>query len=481
MSYEIESFGDYRCIDCMAALRQSADGLSCACENCSRSYPVVQHIPVLTSRPNVLLRSHHQKVVEARTDLEKRTLNLRESASGRQPPDRLQRIDRMLHGMAHNIELIEKIMRPVTDHVTCGESRPFEAVDWILSHNTGLGAMRMFIYFYQDWARTTSFESAESLIVNALLQHRPDSDAVAVLGAGGCGIAKACAAHFSRTYAIDLSMPALLLAQKLLEGKSVSIFVGAAGWQPVCLTPPRPTTDKIGLVAADVSRLPFADGSMSVVVTQYLMDLVGNPLAVAREIGRILKSSGVWINFSVPFSIPGDPLGLTRPGIPEVCALLAPLGFEVVEGRSEQVNHLNLDGLQNGGHRQAHEAHFVVARKNASGPAADTGWGAVGSDDVWWRHVPRVVPGMDVQIVRKRVFSSAGPAQTVEFQVNQMSASFPPRSMDLLESLFCQIDGKRTLREALNGLALQGVVVGDGAFREMVQHFRRELGVLTLQ
>jgi hypothetical protein len=123
----------------------------------------------------------------------------------------------------------------------------------------------------------------------------------------------------------------------------------------------------------------------------------------------------------------------------------------------------------------------VVARKNASGPAADTGWGAVGSDDVWWRHVPRVVPGMDVQIVRKRVFSSAGPAQTVEFQVNQMSASFPPRSMDLLESLFCQIDGKRTLREALNGLALQGVVVGDGAFREMVQHFRRELGVLTLQ
>ncbi|MGH8498774.1 MAG: methyltransferase domain-containing protein, partial [Methylococcales bacterium] len=66
----------------------------------------------------------------------------------------------------------------------------------------------------------------------------------------------------------------------------------------------------IQLVAANVTTLPFGNQTLSVVVTQFFLDLLGNIESFSGEINRVLKKDGIWINFSKPVAAPGDPLEL---------------------------------------------------------------------------------------------------------------------------------------------------------------------------
>lgn len=471
----IDSGEDLHCIDCMTVLVQSnSEGLFC--KECSRSYPLVHKIPVLTSRPNVLLRSHHEKLQESRLELSRRRNIFLQLVACCQASDRSRRIERMLDGFTCNLEVLETIMRPVADYVRNHETERLEAIDWILGHNIGWLGLPMLVYFYQDWAGTETFELVESLIVNALLDHRPDSKNIAILGSGACGIVKSSAPHFSYTYAVDLSLPALLLSQHLLGGESIRFFVESAGWRPVHLAPPALSAPhQIRLLAANVSSLPFSDSSISAIVTQYLMDIVGNPLAVAEEIARVLKPSGIWVNLSIAFGIPGDPPGVPRLEMSEMAAALESLGLHVITGELQQVNHLDVRGIRAGGHRQLHETHFMVARRRTGKFKKDLDFG----HDSWWNQVPCLVPGRKVQLIHKRVYSSTGVTDLTELDVNRLTA-LPFGAVDLTDAILAQIDGVRTLREAWNRLSSKGVLLNEKNFRDVVQCFKNDLGVLTI-
>jgi len=383
--------------------------------------------------------------------------------------------------MALSIALMETIMQPVSDHVRSGAMEPFAPIDWLLGHEIGYKYWEALPNFYQDWARIPEFEFAESLIVDGLLRHRPDAGTVAVLGAGACGIVNASAVHFGCTYGMDLSIPSLLLAQPLLGGKAIEVHFKQADWQPIHLAPGISNTGEIRLFAADVSRLPFAESSLSAVVTQYLMDLLDNPLQVAAEIRRVLKPSGIWVNFSVPFDIPGEPTSIVPPGIAEVKTLLEPIGLEFIEGSSERFRVWNFDRIYPGGERIEHEVHFFCFRRTTRTPASQSSartWRNPIHHE-WWRQIPHLAPGKEIQIIHRQMLTSNSTTDATELKIGRTAV--PPESMALVEELFRQIDGRRTLSHIWKELTSRAIEISEVQYCELIQHLTNERQVLHLE
>jgi len=267
----------------------------------------------------------------------------------------------------------------------------------------------------------------------------------------------------------------------LLHGKSVDIYCKCANWQPIHLEP-RSEDGEIRLLAADANRLPFSDASLSVIVTQYIMDLLENPLHVAAEITRVLKRNGIWVNFSIPFRIPGEPFSMLPPEISEVKTLLEPLGLDLVEGRSERFNYWNFDKIYSGGERVEDEVHLLFLRKSSRTPSSRStltrSGGAPPRGDAWWRQVPRLDSGKEVQIVHRHQLTSNGAMDITELKLDKIFV--PQPAVALLEALFRQIDAKRTLGDIWVDLKSR-VLINESQFFEVIQYLANECEILHFQ
>ena len=469
----------YSCVNCMAVLCQGGSG-ELYCQNCGRSFPIISDIPILTSRPRELLMVHVHELRQALAAFESKRALLPAADNGRSP-GMMERTRQMLEGMSSNLNLIARYMKPIEDYVARNQDKPANLIDWALAQNAGSVPQVMLPFFYQDWARTREYEDVESLIIQALTDHSPDREAVAVLGAGACGLVHASAQHFRVVYGLDLSVPTLLIAQVVLAGNPIEVALARAGWRSVRLSPPPPAKNGIRMVTADVSSLPFAEGSLSAIVTQYLLDVTGDPLGVAAEIQRTLKPSGIWVNFSNPFKLPGDPSELP-PEPSELPGLFQPVGLDVMRVERTHFNLQNLDHIYAGGHRNFQEVHFFIARKTES-----SGNGIKrfhlrdpDQDKSWQQCVPKIIPGREIQIIQKRVFGPRGTRNVTEIGLNAVNFTVSAEHTALVEMLFRQIDGKHTLREVFNGLASQGMTMTGMEFRELVHCLLKQYCVISV-
>jgi SAM-dependent methyltransferase len=469
---------NYCCIECARPLSTSNDHLVCA--NCGRRYPIVNRIPVLTRRPLNLLMSHWLSLQKSREQLELTRQRLTSTPSS--AVLRRQREERSVDGMSRNLELAESVMAPLAEMSSLPD-QSVDPIDWLLGQNAGWTLQHMLPYFYQDWSRTPDYESAEALILDTLRKWSPDGETLAVLGAGACGIVRAGSSHFAKTYGVDLSVPTLLLAQRLLAGESIEISVAPADWTTVRLAPQEPSINPIELLAADVRGLPFEDGTLSAVVTQYLMDVVGNPMRVASEISRVLSDSGVWVNLSIPFRMPEDP-SESRPGVAELQLALEPLQLDLVEGCRRQFSLLNTEQINPGGHRRQHEVHFLVLRKRAG--AGETASAArdeqlsAREGQSWWGQVPHFAAGASVKIDNSVVHDANGVVKRSALWINSTRIPCEPDIRTFYEQFFGHIDGTRTLKEVLDGLTTAGANVTDDSFFELVTYLTFQERALTM-
>ncbi|HEV2989106.1 MAG TPA: methyltransferase domain-containing protein [Candidatus Angelobacter sp.] len=415
-----------------------------------------------------------------------------ETRSNGHSPRATERTVLMLEGMSRNLALIAKYVKPIEDYLASRQGEAGALIDWALAQNAGSVPQVMLPFFYQDWSRTRDFEESESLIIAALTDHSPDGEAVAILGAGACGLVRSTAEHFRVVYGLDLSVPTLLIAQAVLSGNPIEIAVALAGWRSIPLSPPAPAKNQIRLLAADVCALPFADGSLSAIVTQYLMDITGDPLGVAAEIQRTLKPGGIWINFSNPFKLPGDPPELGPPEPSELPALFEPLGLNLIKVERTRFNLQNLDPIYAGGHRKLHEVHFFIACKRVLRQACEAEGTERSGNGIkrfqlwdrgqgeWWQYVPKIIPGREVQIIQKRVFGPHGTENVVEIGLNEVRFRVAAEHTAFVEMLFGQITGKHTLREVFNGLLSNGLSLTEMEFRELVYCLLNQYCVITL-
>jgi SAM-dependent methyltransferase len=233
-------------------------------------------------------------------------------------------------------------------------------------------------YFYLDWGGTPSFEQARTVVMEAAARTVRDFASVAVLGCGAGGLLASLAGRFDRSIGVDLSIPALLLTRRVLDGAELRLAVhpenpSLSDFPQTTVRNPRPPAGAVELVAADAGDLPFADGSLSCVVTQYLMDIVPDAGRVMGEIQRVLQPGGIWLSFGLPFRLAEDPLALRQRSEADLPALLPAFGFAPVESRLVRHDHIDLRPLSPLAVQRNHPALFFAARKVASlpAPAAD--------------------------------------------------------------------------------------------------------------
>ena len=466
----------------MGPLRDSPSAVLC-CSSCERSFPVISNIPILTSRPREMLMVHLQQFKLAQAALEKRrNLASLSGTAGARFHEAGGRPARMLHGVTGNLGLIESFMKPIEDYLSRNGNPP-GLIDWAMAQTIGAIPQIMIPFFFQDWVRTKDFEEAESLIIGALMEHRPDDNSVVILGTGACGLAHAVATHFPVVYGLDLSVPTLLMAQAVLNGHTLELHIPTANWRCVQVRQTRPPKNEIRLVAADVGTLPFGEGTLSAIVTQYLMDVAGNPLGVAAEIQRTLKPRGIWVNFSNPFKLPGDPVELTPPEPSELADLFEPLGLEMINAKRQRFTLWNLDGISDLGHRNMHEVHFFVARKPVN-PKPITFqsfqiWDQRDGDS-WWQLVPRIIPGREIRVIQQRTFGPGGTEESVEIGLRAESFAVSPEHTAFAEALFGHIDGKHTLREMFSNLLSHGIEMSQSQFRELIYCLLNQYCVISL-
>jgi hypothetical protein len=211
------------------------------------------------------------------------------------------------------------------------------------------------------------------------------------------------------------------------------------------------------------------------------MDIVGDPLGVASEIQRVLQPNGIWVNFSNPFKLPGDPPEFPLPEPSELAALLEPRGLEMIEAERRRFTLLNLDAIYAGGHRNAQEIHFFVARKHSQRMASAKRfqiWDKL--DPSWWQLIPRIIPGREIQLIHKKAFGPDGTEEHTEIGLNAVTFSVTREHTAFVQALFSHIDGKHSLRDILNSLISQGIAMSETEFRELIYCLLNQYCVISL-
>ncbi|MDB6008730.1 MAG: hypothetical protein JWL65_980 [Gammaproteobacteria bacterium] len=487
---EVEPGVSYSCVWCGAPSLHGGPG-ELRCDNCSRSYPIIDEIPILVLRPRALLGATVNALHSTDSQTRQLAAVLANVTSSNAVPSLTRvRAERALQGMAANCALVGDHMK-AAERLLQGPAAAPGLLDTISNCGGGWSVDAMFPYFYQDWGATGEFEKVKTLTLAALRRHRPDSDAVAILGAGACGLVKTVAAEFDHTYGIDLSVPTLLIARSVLSGRPIVVHLENAEWSRVQVRSSEPAKQNIRLIAADVANLPMPDRTLSAVVTQYLMDIVGNPSRVAREIHRVLKPGGVWVNFSLPMRTTIVPQEFGCFGLAEMPGFLGSVGFQLLESREERFSLLNLEKISKAATTVAHSVHFFTARRQLDVTASNGNnchGIAVRDDDAWWRSVPRFTSGRTAEIasvveycsdLRKRRFD-------VSFGLVRLPASegtIPRYALDAddanrLNAFLGLIDGTRTNREIYHTLLAQGVRFSGADFRELCHYLSDRYGLV---
>jgi SAM-dependent methyltransferase len=477
----------YTCVACGAALF-ATDGTELACQSCPRSFPMVAGIPILTLRPPALLsfaRSGLQAEARALQDLS-RSANAVLAAE----PDRFvfqQRAARAISGVRANLQLTMRYTQPL-EAMWDKLPAPSRLLDVVSNWGAGWSSSEMLPYFYQDWGNTEDFATVREVIRGALLQSRASHRSVAVLGAGACGLLPVLGDEFDSVVGLDLSIATLLIAHGVLRGDRLVIHIDKADWNPVELYNPTPGAAHIQTAVGDVAALPFATGSMSAVVTQYLMDIVGNPRHVTAEIERVLEPDGIWVNFSSSFRMPTDPDGFGRFPLEELPEFLAPTRLRSVHSHLQPFKLLNVEQLSPKPTVYQLAVHFFVARKAACGPAStSTGQGAgvfAEPRSDWWLGVPTFERGRRARMISfAEVIDGALKRNwAVAFGLEGFRSFRTSRNhVRDLSRLFELVDGKRTAAEIFEQWNGRKTLVERVEFLELLHYLSDRHGLLSLR
>lgn len=466
------------CIESGRPLERSApDELFCPVSG--RKYPVLAGIPILTEYPDALIRRVGGAWSSdiALADSEKNELLRLQAAGARN--GYLERVTRQVQGRSANVELLKKYLAPIDDYLRAHPGQLSGIAALLQTQGIGWSLDAMLPYFAQDWSDSPDFKRVKTLLVDDLQRHAPDRSRVAVLGAGACGIVRAAAESFDETYGIDLSLPTLLLARGVLAGDVLSLHFEQLGWMRVAIEPPSPPPNPLFLVVGNANRLPFADGTVSALITQYLLDLMRDPIATGREILRVLKPGGIWVNFSNPLAVSEEGSRFGRPEVEELPSLFAPLGFETLRCERERFTLLNFDHLTANGHRSQQEVHHFVMKR---GPRASSEpvqpRNPLPTDDRWWQQTVRRVPHRIVETARKTKFEVADVGRRFEIGVNGHLAASDESNLRFVESLMQLIDGRRRLFEIYDAVNASAAMKRDD-FRTILLAMERDFGVIS--
>lgn len=450
----------YQCVLCDRMLSEDASQ-NLTCPTCGTFYPTLGGVRTLVMNPEGLLSLHARWLSSGAQDGQ--TLNNSPGFLEGVPvsPESLSILARSREGQAANRALAGEFYRPVYEYLA--QSKAGEGLIGLLTSYPSGGLFSYYIpYFYRDWQGTEEARFVNGLFTEAIRKYCGQRDRVAVLGCGACGLLYSVSEFFPQSFGVDLSVPALLVAQHLLQGGQIDLSINLPQdrfpkvQKVVSLNGAAEVRDGIHLMAANVNHLPFPSSSLSCVTTQYLIDAMSDQRMLAAEIHRVLADDGIWINFGIP-------VGATA--VDTTTHLDLPwffdhLGFDVHEVSLQRYKHLDYSELTEWRTTVVHNNIFFVAKKNGSRSHphdADFADYFAGQSRSILGRSPRLSREMRISVANRREFYAGGVAEKHDVHVHAMGSELFSREIPIEAAVFLDkflqaMDGKQTVSAVTDSL-----------------------------
>ena len=447
------------CPACLSPFQDSRKTDDLCCDTCGAIYPVVAGLPILHCHPHSLLGVWTNEI--GRLGAELRGAQRRfASQRGAFPVPVQERGDRVLEARLRNQQLVEDVWQPVTDYLDRIGHRP-DLMDGVLNLQSGWSIEGMLPYFLQDWGEEDVLHRLSALSTDAMARYLDAPPVAAVLGCGAGGLLHRLAPSCDRAFGLDLALPILSLAGKVLEGDSLGYVhassADAADFSSVEIHGPTRKNENLMLVGGDVNVLPFASGQLSTVTTQFLLDIVSDSVHLATEINRVLCDGGIWINFGPPFKIHGDPPMYRSRNQEDTPPFLEDRGFEVLQISRERFPFLDSEGQVEWSQRVELAPLFFVARKRETRSSREEQFAAYfGHHDRSILEIrPRLGTGRSIGLLKGRTFTR-GMATQDSWQILVEGARprpLPPAVAGLYSGLLVAMKNETTLGEIIDRFA----------------------------
>lgn len=436
----------WRCLQCRGPLTSDAFGLRCP--DCHKQYPVIAGVPILVSEPAGYMRSEIAMVDRAACDARlRRDILDKIGRDAGLPKESLDRHRDVIDTEIARAETFLALLKPAAEALETLAENEGESLD---VRRSGWAFDQLFPYLIRDWTNTSELEAASSVINAALKNVFPDPflKSIAVAGCGAGGLLERISPRFGRVLGFDLSLPILLAARHLFDGKTLDLDIARSINKQgrICLHKRETlSTDAlVELVAMDTFDTAFENGSLDCVITSFMVDLLPDPRRLADEINRVLSPNGVWINYG-----PSGPLNaLWRFDQTEGAAFFEASGFTIVEVGAHRATYLDLSRDCPTWSFQNHMCYLTSVRKTGQGGGktkiATPVWGELS------KMIPQHFPGANL-IHRQRLGTEHPPTILLRHE------RIPGRMESLnigsnAAQAMALVDGKRTVQEIADSL-----------------------------
>ena len=334
------------CPRCELPLRQYADD-SFGCTGCGTRFPVLDGVPCLFPEPVASLAEWRQRL---QFSLEKLTHDVaslqQELQSPRLRPLTRERLALQIHAYSDQASRLANLLAPL------GLRNAQAGIATHLALQTRLPADQGLTTYYanvhRDWAWGSTENAAALKLVSGALGEAGDPDNLVILGSGAGRLAYDLHQQLrpALTLALDFNPLLTLIANRATSGR------GTEFWEfPIAprtlrdhavlrtLIAPEPACEGFQLLLADALRPPLAAGSVDLLVTPWLVDILPEDFRhFAARVNGLLKPGGRWVSFgSLAFS---QPDAAARYSLEEALAIVMDTGFAEPEVREDEIPYM---------------------------------------------------------------------------------------------------------------------------------------------
>jgi len=294
-----------------APLTERVDGYRC--DACKIDYPTVAGMPWLFAEPEATMGEWRNRLHFAIQRLAADSQRMQgERKSIADDSLTAKRLDLQITAVDEHRNHLRRLLAPFDVQSSQTSVETYLALRTRLPVDHGIATY--YHNIHRDWAWGDTENRASLEQVSQVAGEMPLGDTL-ILGAGAGRLAYDIHRQLdvTRTVATDFNPLLMLVARTVTGGKELELYEFPIAPKSIedfavkrTLSAPEPVGGGFHLVFSDVLRPPFGAGSFDTVVTPWLIDVVGDDLAIqAARINRLLRGGGRWINFgSLTFNDP---------------------------------------------------------------------------------------------------------------------------------------------------------------------------------
>lgn len=260
-----------------------------------------------------------------------------------------ERLQKTRQSQIRHIEFLKNILSPLKPGTKMHPGLS-EGFGYKLPTNQALQGY--FPNLLRDWGPHNEENQLAFSALQKTLGSRTSLGRTLVPGAGACRLAYDLhqSGLSSETICLDINPILLLASNRILNGSEIEAvefatapknIEAAAGIVHKCRVP-NPTRDGFYQAFGDVYYLPVANESMDTVLTPWLVDILPHQFeTLIREINRVLKPGGIWINTG-SFNFRLQQLKHCY-ALEEALQIIENLGFKNENVRQDEIPYLHSD------------------------------------------------------------------------------------------------------------------------------------------